>query len=175
MNITRQNPSTSIFFILFLGAVLTVGPLSAYAETLYVKQDGTKLQAAGSPKSKILATLNQGTSVTVVEKTDKFYKVSSGGKSGWIFKFKLTDKAPGGGAGDGDFLGALGGKQKMAANESSSATSIRGLSPMAEEHARKQGVPVESIQSVKQMETFKVTQEELGQFLSDGKLGEYAQ
>ena len=62
----------------------------------------------------------------------------------------------------------------MAANASSSDSSIRGLSPIAENRAREKGVPSESIEAVKQMENFRITSKELDDFLLQGKLGEYA-
>ena len=63
----------------------------------------------------------------------------------------------------------------MAARESASGSSIRGLSPNSEQHARKKGATPESIQAVKDMEDFKVRSEELDRFLEEGKLGEYLQ
>jgi len=111
--------------------------------------------------------LSQGTPVKVIKKSKRFYQVSApGGKKGWIFKFKLTAKAPANFGGDGSgLLGALGGRQKSAARESSSGSSIRGLSPMSEKHAKNKGISEEDIQSVKQME----------KFLKEGQLGEYGQ
>ena len=38
------------------------------AETLYVKKSGTKLQAADSAKSEVIAKLGQGTPVSVIKK-----------------------------------------------------------------------------------------------------------
>jgi uncharacterized protein YgiM (DUF1202 family) len=149
----------------------------SFAETLYVKKSGTKLQAADSAKSEVIAKLDQGTKVSVIKKKKKFYQVSApGGKKGWVFKFKLTAKAPassdGGGSG---VLGVLGGRQKIAARESSSGSSIRGLSPISEKHAKKKGISEEEIKSVKQMETFSVNPQEMEKFLKEGRLGEYGQ
>ena len=169
--------SASILCLVFATGFFLLAPLlvqTASAKTLYVKRDGTKLRSAESAKSKVITKLRKGTSVRVLDKKKKFYKVSVSGKKGWIFQFKLTSKAPAGASQDGDFLGALGGKQQMAANESSSASSIRGLSPVSEKHARDKGIPVESIKAVKQMESFRINPEELDKFLSEGKLGEYS-
>lgn len=147
---------------------------SVYAETLYVKKSGTKLQAEGSAKSKVVKVLGQGTAVDVKEKSGKFYKVSAGGSEGFVFKFKLTSKKLEK-AGGGGLLDILGGDTKIAANESSSASSIRGLSPMSEEHAKKKGVSEKDIQAVKQMEDFHVSAQEVEQFLAQRKLGEFGE
>lgn len=162
-------------FVIFLLAGLGfVG--DSIAETLYVKKSGTKLQAADSAKSKVIAKLSQGTLVSVIKKSKRFYQVStSGAGKGWIFKFKLTSKAPAKSGGGSGVLGALGGRQKIAARESSSGSSIRGLSPISEKHAKNKGISEEEIQAVKQMETFRIHPQEMEKFLKEGRLGEYGQ
>jgi uncharacterized protein YgiM (DUF1202 family) len=162
----------ALFLLIGLGLAGT-----GYAETLYVKKTGTKLQAEDSAKSDVLAKLEKGTPVTVVKKLKRFYQVSEpGGKTGWVFKFKLTSKAPeASGGGADELLGALGGKQKIAARESSSGSSIRGLTPVSENHAKKRGISAVDIQSVRQMETYRISEKEMDQFLKEGRLGEYGQ
>lgn len=160
----------------FLTLLLTAGlisPAPLRAETMYAKAD-TKVMEQDSAQSKALQVLDAGTPVEVVEKSAKFYKVSlPGGKEGWIFKFKLSAEAPSGDSGGGNVLDTLGGKQQIAARESGSGSSIRGLSPMAEKDAKSKGVSPENIQAVKQMESFRVNPEELNKFLQEGRLGEY--
>lgn len=159
-----------LFAFAFISFVL---PGEGHSKTMYVKKSGTKLRSADSTKSKVLGKLGKGTALDVTEKSGKFLKVSTpDGQSGWIFKFKLTAKKPAGSGGGGDFLGALGGQQ-IAARESSSGSSIRGLSPMSEKHAKNKGISQSNIDDVKKMEQFKVSDQELQNFLSQGKLGEY--
>jgi len=163
------------FSMLLSAVVLLLLPHLATAETWYVKKSSTKLQGEASARSKVITKLQKGTAVEVEKKAGKFFRVSAGGKTGWIFRFKLSKKAPSGGQGGGDVLGALGGNQRMAARESASGSSIRGLSPVSEQHARKKGATSESIQAVKDMENFKIRPEELDRFLEKGRLGEYSQ
>ena len=163
------------FSMVLLGLAMLLLPYLATAETWYVKKSSTKLQAEASARSKILSRLKQGTRVEVKKKSGKFFQVSTVGKTGWIFRFKLSKKAPAERQGERDVLGALGGNQRMAARESASGSSIRGLSPISEQHARKKGATSESIQAVKDMEDFKVRPEELDRFFEKGKLGEYSQ
>lgn len=172
INFLRTFCSSAFSIFLAWGLVF---PSVVFAETLYVKKSGTKLQAEGSAKSKVVKTLNAGTPVDVKEKSGKFYKVSADGADGYIFKFKLTSKKPAKTGGGGSLLDVLGKSQKIAANEASSSSSIRGLSPISEEHAKKKGVSEESIQAVKQMEAFKVSSQEVEQFLAQRKLGEYSE
>lgn len=162
---------TAAIFLMLAGAYAA----SAFAETMYVKRAGTKLQAAGSAQSSVLGLLNQGAAVNVLSKSGRFYKVSVGGKTGWVFRFKLSARPPaGGGGGGGDFLGAVGGQQ-MAAREAGTGSSIRGLSPTSEKHAKSKGISETTIRSVKEMEAFRVTRGDLDKFLQQGKLGEYGQ
>lgn len=156
-------------------AALLIGFVFAgpgFAETLYVKKSGTKLQAEASAKSGVVARLNRGTAVNVLKKAGRFYEVSAGGKKGWVFKFKLTAKAPSSGGG---LFDSLGGDNTMAANEASSGSSIRGLSPVSEEHAKKKGISEADIQAVKDMENFRVSPQDVDQFLASRKLGEYGE
>ncbi len=161
--------------VILSGLILLLLPCLATAETWYVKKSATKLQAEASARSKVLGTLKQGTPVEVKSKSGKFFEVTTAGSKGWVFRFKLSKKAPENSQDDGDVLGALGGNQRMAARESASGSSIRGLSPVSEQHARKKGATSESIQAVKDMEDFKIRPEELDRFLEKGKLGEYSQ
>ena len=163
------------FSMILPGMLMLLLPHLATAETWYVKKSSTKLQAEASARSKVLVRLKQGTPVKVKKKSRKFFQVSTGGKIGWIFRFKLSKKAPAQKQGEGDVLGTLGGNQRIAARESASGSSIRGLSPISEQHARKKGATSESIQAVKDMEDYKVRPEALDRFLEEGKRGEYSQ
>jgi len=174
LNPLHMAPKRPLLFLMLLAlAGLGLAP-AALAETLYVKKSATKLQESASASSKVVATLSQGTAVEVVNKSGNFYQVTApGGKKGWVFKFKLSDKAAEAGGGSG-LLDALGGQQ-MAARESASGSSIRGLSPISEEHAKSKGISQGSIDAVKQMEAFKVSTQDVDAFMKAGKLGEYAQ
>lgn len=169
-NLKHWKLLTPLFIFILLGFAGEIA-----AQTLYVKKSGTKLQASDSAKSKVIAKLSQGTPVRVIKKDGKFYQVSAEGQTGWIFKFKLTAKAPEKSDGDVGILGALGGRQKIAANEASSGSSIRGLSPISERHAKNKGISEKDIQAVKQMEAFRVDPKAMEKFLQEGKLGEYGQ
>ena len=165
----RQLIYSFIFLFVGFGFISQVA-----AETLYVKKSKTKLQAKAKARSKVLGKLNKGTPVDVLGKSGKFYKVSTGNETGWIFRFKLTRKAPLRISDDSDVLGALGGQQQIAARESAYGASIRGLSPVSEKHAIKKGVSPASIESVKEMERYKIDDEVLDKFLEEGRLGTYA-
>jgi len=143
----------SVFVCLFVAGHF-LSPASARGATIYVKKAKTKMAEKQSARSRTVKILGKSTPVKVLKKR-RFFKVSTGGKTGWIFKFRLTAKAPAGLSQDEDFLDTLGGEQRMAAKESASGSSIRGLSPTAEKHALKKGTSRESIDGVKQMNRYK--------------------
>jgi hypothetical protein len=167
-----QNLPLPLFlsFSFFLFSV----PVSGFAETLYVKSAKTKLRSSDNVKASVLGLLNKGTAVTVMVKSKRFYKVAlENGQKGWIFKFKLAKKAPAGsGGGGGGFADVLAGSQ-ISANESSSSSSIRGLSPVSETYAKSKGISTKNIEAVDKMEAYKIDSGELENFLQEGRLGEY--
>lgn len=169
MNLIR-NPRVLMYLLMGLSML---APSLAFADTWYVKSSGTKMNAEESSSSKVISVLSSGAAVNVQSKGKRFYKVSAGGKTGYIFKFKLTQTKPGGGGGGG--LDSLVGGQKMAASESSSGSSIRGLSPISEDYAKDKGIKSENVAAVRQMEGFGVSRTAVDQFLKEGELGEYAQ
>lgn len=146
---------------------------SSTAETMYVKKSGTELRESDSAQSATLKTLDKGASVDVVQKKGKFYQVStSGGDKGWIFMFKLSSTAPASGGGE---LDGMVGSQKVAASQSTSGSSIRGLSPVSEDHAKSKGISQSDIDAVKKMERQTASVSDVEQFLAGRKLGEYAE
>lgn len=145
----------------------------SFAETMYIKSSKTKLRSSDNVKASVLGLLEKGTPVTIIVKSKRFFKVGlQDGKKGWVFKFKLSKKAPAGGNSGGGFADVLAGSQ-INANESTSASSIRGLSPVSENYAKNKGISTKNIQAVDNMEAFKIDSVELDKFLQEGQLGEY--
>lgn len=143
-------------------------------ETLYVKTTGAKLREGNSFRSRTLQKLNAGTPVKVLEKTKTFYKVSlPNGREGWILKLKLTSRAPAVRR-EKRPVGGLRRRPRIAALESTSGSSIRGLVPASKKYAKDKGIPEQYIQAIMRMESYAIPAEELDQFLKEGKLGEYA-
>ncbi len=169
---TRDKIFIFTLVLLIMGSFLFAS--GVMAETVYVKKSGTKLQASGSGKSKVVKNLSQGTALEVASKKGKFYEVTEpGGKKGWVFKFKLTSKKPS--SGGGGALEGVVGKRKVADSGSASGSSIRGLSNVSEEHAKSKGISQGDIDAVKQMESIQIGSGEVDQFLAGRKLGEYAE
>lgn len=158
------------FFILILLFI----PGLAQAETMFAKKNGVKVTAEKSPTSKVVGKLNTGDSVQVVKKAGRQYQVKlSNGKSGWVFKFKLSSKKPAGKSG-GSSLSGLTGKTTIAARESRSGGSIRGLKETTEQYAQGKNIDPAHRRSVDAMEAFRVSDSELEQFQQAGNVGDYS-
>lgn len=148
-------------------------PGNLIAETLYAKSSRTKLQKTASARSSVVGMLRKGAAVQVIKKGKRYYNVSIGGKKGWVFKFKLTSRRPANTRGSG--LGGLMGNDRVASSGSSSGSSIRGLSQISEDYAKRKGITRRDVAAVKHMERLTVSEKELDQFLEQGKLREYGE
>lgn len=169
---TRFKASSKFILCLFLLMGLAF-PGSLLAETLYAKASRTKLQKAASARSSVIGLMRKGTAVQVIKKGKRYYMVSVSGKKGWVFKFKLTSKRPSSSSGSG--LGGLIGGSRVADSGSSSGSSIRGLSPISEDYAKRKGISANDIAAVKHMERLTVGEKELDKFLAEGKLREFGE
>jgi uncharacterized protein YgiM (DUF1202 family) len=83
----------SLFVVFSIALAILLLTHLAGAETWYVKKSATKMQPEASARSEVLGKLQKGTPVKVKKKSGKFFQVSSSGKTGWVFRFKLTKKA----------------------------------------------------------------------------------
>jgi hypothetical protein len=161
------------FFLVWLFVVIGSGVVRAET-TLWIKTANTVIKSSNSASSPKVATLKKGTPVVVLSEKGKWQKVRlPDGKTGWVFRFKLTDEKP---EGDWDLFESMGDLfEKPTVEEASTSASIRGLSKISENHALRQKTKPEHIQSVKEMEKFPLSQQEINRFLKEGKLGEYGQ
>jgi hypothetical protein len=162
-----------IFGILLFTMVAWMFPTSNWASTFYAKQDGVKVTAEKSPTSKVIATLALGDAVDVLTEEGRLANVKApNGKTGWVFKFRLTEEKPSSGGSFG--LSSLTGKRTIAARESRTGGSIRGLKESTETYAKSKQIKQEHRDAVDRMEAFSITPDELMQFKKTGNLGEFS-
>jgi len=163
-----------IFGIVFLTVAGWMLPSTNWAATFYAKQDGVKVNAEKSPASAVIATLALGDAVTVLAEEGRLAKVKTAtGKTGWVFKFRLTEDKPstsGGGLG----LSGLTGRKTIAARESRAGGSIRGLKESTEQYAKDKQIKQEHRDAVDRMEAFSLTPDDLMEFKKSGHLGEFS-
>ena len=160
--------------VLTLGLLLGFAIDSVMAETMYAKKNSVKVTAKKSPTSKVVSKLGLGEEVEVLKKEKRQYYVElENGKTGWVFKFKLSDTKPKSGRGS-SALSGLTGKNVVVAKEARAGGSIRGLKESTEEYANRKQISPAHRQAVDKMEQFTLTEEELAAFQQEGQIGEYA-
>ncbi len=163
-----------IFGVVFLTLAAWMFPTTNWAATLYAKQDDVKVNAEKSPTSAVIATLALGDAVTVLAEEGRLAKVkTTTGKTGWVFKFRLTEEKPSTGGG-GLGLSDLTGRKTFAARESRAGGSIRGLKESTEQYAKAKNIKQEHRDAVDRMEAFSLPPDELMQFKKVGNLGEFS-
>ncbi len=165
-----------VFPVAFFFASIFLSPFLLHAQTVYVKKHKTKITEAPSSKSKIIAVINTGIALKIIDKKGKFIYVKlPDGKKGWVFKFKVTNKKPVMEKKGDDMFALLGGEREITANEGATGGSIRGLNKISERYAKNEGIKQEHVQAVKNMENFRVPPKELELFMTEGRLGEYTE
>ena len=144
------------------------------AETMFVQAKTAQLRAGKTSLDKVTADLRFGDQLEVLRKDGNWVEVkTTGGQQGWIFSNKLTSTKPS--ASDGE-LASLGKsfRQKEASNVTASAGS-RGLDKASETYAKQANITKDVQDSVDRMAAYRITDQEVEDFLQKGRLGEYAQ
>ena len=152
----------------------------ADAEKVWVTSEDATLQSERSTSSETVATLKRGTQLSVSAFENRWYKVTApDGKTGWIFRGKVSTEPPtdiasdSGSGGIGGLLGGLTGSS-IEADAADSSRSIRGLSPEAQEYANQTGTPAESRAALDMVLSLTMDKSDIDLFLKEGKIGEYA-
>lgn len=159
--------------IFMLGIVVTLSPAILLAQTMYISRDEVKMTEEKSPTSKVVETLRRGTQVRVIEKSDRHFKVQApSGKTGWVFKFTLSNQTASGGS--SDLLSVVTGNTRIAAREAGTGGSIRGLKETSERYATTKHVDQAAKDAVQRMEDRVIPREELLKFQREGSVGEFS-
>ena len=169
-----------LFPVLMLTFLLS--GISLAAETVWVSSTNASLKADKKASSDTIAKLAVGAELSVITMDGKWVRVkTASGKTGWIYRGKISDVQPETLSteekkddGLGGLLGGLTGSD-ITAQSADSSRSIRGLSPEAEAYARQTGktqVYTDALDSVLELKT---DEKEIEAFLESGKIGEYAE
>ena len=144
---------------------------ASLAETMYARTSA-KVREHTRLGARVIATLKQGDGVEVIEKSARHYRVSVMGRQGWVYYNKLAQQKP------EDVATLLAQKprlQHVSLDEIEAGGALRGLSPMAENYAKTAELPPWAKQAVEDMQSQKVTGDELEAFAREGGLGEYGE
>jgi len=168
--------SSTLFLLVFF--ILSI---SFAATTLYVTSENAELKTESSSSSSTIVELKRGAELILIAKQGRWYQVTDeNNTTGWIYRGKVSEDEPeieetdDEEAGLGGLLGGLSGSD-INADAADSSRSIRGLSPEAKEYAQSTGTPQQSQDALDSVISRKVKDQEIDQFLKQGKIGEYAE
>jgi uncharacterized protein YgiM (DUF1202 family) len=153
--------------------VLSVMAGTVWAETVFVQAKTAQLRAGKTSLDPVVANVKYGEALEVRKTEGKWMEVQTGsGITGWIFSNKTTTVKP---SGSEDELSKLG--RSFRGKEASDATAsagARGLDKVSEEYAKRSGISKRDRDTVDRMTAYKITDQEVEDFLKKGELGEYA-
>ena len=153
--------------------VLSVMAGTVWAETVFVQAKTAQLRAGKTSLDPVVANVKHGEALQVRKTEGKWMEVETGsGITGWIFSNKTTTVQPSGSEDDLSRLGR-GFRGKEASNATASA-GARGLDKVSEEYAKRSGISQRDRDTVDRMTAYKITDQEVEDFLKKGELGEYA-
>jgi hypothetical protein len=159
-----------------LGICLIFLPGNLLAETLYAKKSGVTMTRDASPKSKTVKKLKKGVAVTVLKKSKRYFQVRlKNRKTGWVYRFHLSKKAPKKrGSSSAGLLSTLGGRSSVSVHESSSSSSIRGMQPATKAYAKNRRIKTNHVKALEWMKQFSVSDDALEKFQKNGFVGEFS-
>ncbi len=165
----RRGPLTLLSMILVASLVAGL----AAAETVYVGATTAKLRSGKTSLDPAVAELKFGEALEVLRKEGGWLEVrTAAAVRGWIFANKTTPSKP---AGGGDFLAKLGkSMRRTEASEVTASAGARGLDKVSEGYAQRVGISQQDRDAVDRMTAYRLTDQEVEDFLRDGGLGEYA-
>jgi len=169
--IIKRKKLKLIFFALFIFATAIV-----YAEEVFfIKNPGVKIYSAPSVKMKTVATLSKNQKVLKITESSKFYYIKTDNNiTGWVYSFYLTKSSPAQADKSKSVIDALT-TDNYASRTGSTTVNARGLTEMSQTYAKTRSISNITIQEAKDLENYKIADEELETFIMSGKLGEYSE
>lgn len=158
-----------ILILMMVSSLLGV----AWAETVFVQAKSAKLRSGKTSLDPVVADLKYGEALELRKTEGPWMEVRTrSGVTGWIFASKTSTVKP---SGSDDELAKLG--RSFRGKEASDATAsagARGLDKVSEGYANRSGISQRYRDEVDQMTAYKITDQQVEDFLKKGGLGEYA-
>lgn len=162
----------SLIILLLFSLSLSAG--AALAETRYVQAKTVKLRAGKTSLDSVVANLKFGEPLEVLRKDGGWLEVqTTAGKKGWLFAGKTTTVKPSGS--EDDALARLGQSvRRTEAGDVTATAGARGLDKVSEGYANRTGITQRDRDAVDHMAAYRLSDQEVEDFLKEGGLGEYA-
>lgn len=161
--------------LVFLTAGLAWAVLAtdALADSVYVSAKTAQLRSGKTSLDPVVANLQFGQELEVVSREDKWIQVqTSSGAKGWIYSTKVSSTKP---SGSGSDLASLGERFRRGDPSVTASAGARGLDKASESYANRTGITKQYRDAVDRMTAYKIPDDEIQDFLKNGRLGEYAQ
>ncbi len=157
-----------IFLFIFLTSI-------SAEDYFIVKSNNIKIYSSNSIKSKVIKLINKNERVLKLSEKNNFFQIKTEGKIiGWIYSSYLTKEILKQNKDSKNVFDALTTDDYTSRNTSTSAN-VRGLSEISKTYAASKHITDKAIETVKDMENYKISDNELDKFSAEGKLAEYAE
>lgn len=159
--------STMLLGLLFLTGV-------ALAETVFVQSKTAKLRSGKTSLDSVVADLKFGEPLEVLNKEGNWLHVQTArGAKGWLFAGKTTPTKPAGS--EDDVLAKLGKSfRRTEAGDVTASAGARGLDKVSEGYANRVGITQQHRDTIDHMAAYRISDQDVEDFLKEGGLGEYA-
>jgi uncharacterized protein YgiM (DUF1202 family) len=159
--------STLLFGLLLLAGV-------ALAETVFVQSKTAMLRSGKTSLDRVVANLKFGEPLVVLNKEGNWLEVQTArGAQGWIFAGKTTPTKPA--ASEDDVLAKLGKSfRRTEAGDVTASAGARGLDKVSEGYANRVGITQQHRDAIDRMAGYRISDQDVEDFLKEGRLGEYA-
>jgi hypothetical protein len=147
----------------------------ALADTVYVQAKNAKLRAGKTSLDPVIADLRFGDALEVLRTQGRWLEVETAqGAKGWIFAGKTTPTRPA--ASEDDPLAMLGKSfRRTEAGAVTASAGARGLDKVSEGYANRVGITQQQRDAIDRMAAYRISDQDVEEFLKEGGLGEYAQ
>jgi uncharacterized protein YgiM (DUF1202 family) len=153
--------------------LLSVAASAVWAETVFVQAKTAQLRAGKTSLDPVVANVRYGEALQVRKSEGKWMEVETpAGTTGWIFANKTTTVKP---SGNEDELSRLGRSVRgRDASDTTASAGARGLDKVSEEYAKRSRISQRDRDTIDRMTAYKLSDQEVEDFLKKGELGEYA-
>ena len=168
----RQKHPVMIVFALLFGLLFLAGVV--LAETVFVQSKTAMLRSGKTPLDSVVANLKFGEPLEVLNKEGNWLEVQTArGVKGWIFAGKTTPTKPA--ASEDDVLAKLGKSfRRTEAGDVTASAGARGLDKVSEGYANRVGITQQHRDAIDRMAGYRISDQDVEDFLKEGRLGEYA-
>ena len=164
------------FYAVLASSMLFWGVVVVAGGAMWVGSENARLKSDPKASSTTLSTLAVGAKVSVLESSNRWYRIrTASGEEGWMYRGKLSDAPPAKETEASDNLFSSMQSSSISADEAQTSRSIRGLSKETEQYAQQRGTPEVYKKALDQILAIRITDKEVDVFLKEGKIGEYAQ